>query len=44
MKNYLNAVRKTTDVTLDESNGQNEDLQPGYAMNFKQVGESMSRR
>ncbi|HPT18943.1 MAG TPA: acylphosphatase [Methanothrix sp.] len=33
----INAVRKTTDATLDEIKGMREDIQPGYAMQFRQV-------
>ena len=37
MRDDLKAVRKTTDLTLDEIKGLREDLQPGYATNFRQV-------
>ena len=33
----MKAVRKTTDATLDEIKGMREDIQPGYATNFRQV-------
>jgi acylphosphatase len=33
----IRAVRKTTDSTLDEIKGMREDIQPGYAMQFRQV-------
>jgi acylphosphatase len=33
----IKAVRKTTDSTLDEIKGMREDIQPGYAMQFRQV-------
>jgi hypothetical protein len=35
--NEIKAVRKTTDATLDEIKGMREDIQPGYATNFRQV-------
>jgi hypothetical protein len=31
------AVRKTTDATLGEIKGMREDIQPGYATNFRQM-------
>lgn len=31
------AVRKTTDATLEEIKGMREDIQPGYATNFRQM-------
>jgi len=37
MKGDINAVRKTTDATLDEIKGMREDIQPGYATQFRQV-------
>ena len=37
MRNDLKAVRKTTDMTLDEIKGMREDIQPGYGMNLRQV-------
>jgi len=37
MKGDIKAVRKTTDSTLDEIKGMREDIQPGYAMQFRQV-------
>jgi len=37
MRDDLKAVRKTTDLTLDEIKGMREDIQPGYAMQFRQV-------
>ena len=37
MRDDLKAVRKTTDLTLDEIKGLREDIQPGYATNFRQV-------
>jgi acylphosphatase len=33
----IKAVCKTTDSTLDEIKGMREDIQPGYAMQFRQV-------
>ena len=33
----IKAVRKTGDATLDEIKGLREDIQPGYATNFRQV-------
>ena len=33
----IKAVRKTTDSTLDEIKGMREDIQPGYAMQFRQM-------
>ena len=33
----IKAVRKTTDATLDEIKGMREDIQPGYAMQFRQI-------
>jgi len=33
----IKAARKTTDSTLDEIKGMREDIQPGYAMQFRQV-------
>ena len=33
----MKAVRKTTDAMLDEIKGMREDIQPGYATNFRQV-------
>jgi acylphosphatase len=33
----IKAVRKTTGATLDEIKGIREDIQPGYAMQFRQV-------
>jgi hypothetical protein len=37
MKGDVKAVRKTTDATLDEIKGMREDIQPGYATNFRQM-------
>jgi acylphosphatase len=37
MRDDLKAVRKTTDSTLDEIKGMREDIQPGYAMQFRQM-------
>ena len=37
----IKAVRQTTDSTLDEIKGMREDIQPGYAMQFRQM-QSMS--
>jgi acylphosphatase len=37
MKGDIKAVRKTTDSTLDEIKGMREDIQPGYATQFRQV-------
>jgi len=33
----IKAVRKTTGATLDEIKGMREDIQPGYAMQFRQM-------
>lgn len=33
----IKAMRKTTDSTLDEIKGMREDIQPGYAMQFRQM-------
>jgi hypothetical protein len=33
----IKAVRKTTDATLDEIKGLRDDIQPGYATNFRQM-------
>ena len=33
----IKAMRKTTDATLDEIKGMREDIQPGYAMQFRQM-------
>jgi acylphosphatase len=33
----IKAVRKTTDATLEEIKGMREDIQPGYATNFRQM-------
>jgi acylphosphatase len=37
IRDDLKAVRKTTDATLGEIKGMREDIQPGYAMNFRQM-------
>jgi len=37
MRDDLKAVRKTTDATLTEIKGMREDIQPGYAMQFRQM-------
>jgi acylphosphatase len=37
MRNDLKAVRKTSDMTLDEIKGMREDIQPGYGMTLRQV-------
>jgi len=37
MKGDIKAVRKTTGATLDEIKGLREDIQPGYATQFRQV-------
>ncbi len=37
MRNDLKAVRKTSDMTLDEIKGMREDIQPGYPMTLRQV-------
>ncbi|HPS91901.1 MAG TPA: acylphosphatase [Methanothrix sp.] len=37
MSEDLKAVRKTTDETLSEIKGMREDIQPGYAMQFRQM-------
>jgi acylphosphatase len=37
MSEDLKAVRKTTDATLTEIKGMREDIQPGYAMQFRQM-------
>lgn len=39
----LKAVRKTGDETLDEINGMREDIQPGYASNFRQARQISGR-
>lgn len=33
----IKEVRKTTGATLDEIKGMREDIQPGYAMQFRQM-------
>jgi acylphosphatase len=33
----IKVMRKTTDATLDEIKGMREDIQPGYASNFRRV-------
>jgi hypothetical protein len=33
----IKAVKKTGDATLEEIKGLREDIQPGYATNFRQV-------
>ncbi len=37
MSEDLKAVRKTSDATLEEIKGMREDIQPGYATNFRQM-------
>ena len=37
MRDDLKAVKKNTEATLDEIKGLKEDIQPGYAMNFRQI-------
>lgn len=37
MSEDLKAMRKTTDATLEEIKGMREDIQPGYATNFRQM-------
>ncbi|VVB69872.1 Acylphosphatase [uncultured archaeon] len=37
MKGDIKVVRNTTEATLDEIKGLREDIQPGYAANFRQV-------
>ena len=37
MKSDMKAVRKTTEVTLEEIKGLREDVQPGYSTNFRQL-------
>jgi acylphosphatase len=37
MKGDMKAVRKTTEATLEEIKGLRDDIQPGYAMNFRQM-------
>ncbi|OPY52604.1 MAG: Acylphosphatase [Methanosaeta sp. PtaU1.Bin112] len=37
MSEDLKGVRKTTDATLTEIKGMREDIQPGYAMQFRQM-------
>ena len=37
MKDDLKAVRKNTDAILEEIKGMREDIQPGYATNFRQM-------
>ena len=33
----VRTMRKTTDATLEEIKGMREDIQPGYASNFRQM-------
>jgi hypothetical protein len=37
IKGDMKAVRKTTESTLEEIKGLRDDIQPGYAMNFRQM-------
>jgi NAD/NADP transhydrogenase beta subunit len=37
MRNDLKAVRKESDMTLNEIKGMREDIQPGYGMTLGQV-------
>jgi len=37
MSDDLKAVRKNTDESLIEIKGMSEDIQPGYAMQFRQM-------
>jgi acylphosphatase len=37
MRDDLNAVRKTTEATLEEIKGLRDDIQPGYATRFSQM-------
>ncbi len=37
VRETTDAVRKTTDATLEEIRGMREDIQPGYATNFRQM-------
>jgi acylphosphatase len=37
MRDDLNAVRKTTEATLEEIKGLRDDVQPGYATRFSQM-------
>ena len=37
MRDDLKATKKNTEATLDEIRGLREDIQPGYAVNFRQV-------
>ena len=37
IRDDLKAVKKNTEATLDEIKGLKEDIQPGYAMNFRQI-------
>ena len=37
IRDDLKAAKKNTEATLDEIKGLSEDIQPGYAMNFRQI-------
>jgi hypothetical protein len=37
IRDDLKAARKNTEATLGEIKGLREDIQPGYAMNFRQI-------
>ena len=37
MRDDLKAAKKNTEATLDEIKGLKEDIQPGYATNFRQI-------
>ncbi len=37
IRDDLKAAKKNTEATLDEIKGMREDIQPGYAMNFRQI-------
>lgn len=37
IRDDLKSVKKNTEASLDEIKGLREDIQPGYAMNFRQV-------
>ena len=37
IRDDLKAAKKNTEASLDEIKGLREDIQPGYAMNFRQI-------
>ncbi|HNQ54108.1 MAG TPA: hypothetical protein PKG66_01785, partial [Methanothrix sp.] len=37
IRDDLKATKKNTEASLDEIKGLREDIQPGYAMNFRQI-------